>query len=199
MSSPVASTISRLYPQKISSNSTFTPSFDSPNHILIRNGASAPPDNVKAIIKALVEAAEKAAMSLACSSILVGQGSESDDYGDAGLWLGKGEYGEGHENEVLKALDLQSWIQEEQIVPVELQPPESLPSTLPARLDLKSHAVGAAMEEFTKLSSSFQQQYCFRVRKAGPMSGGDVAFFLLGQLDDHGWGGLVGVGVWADE
>jgi hypothetical protein len=115
MSSLVASTISRLYPQQLSSNSTFTPSFDSSNHILIRNGASAPPDNVKAIIKALVEAAEKAATSLACSSILVGQGSESDDYGDAGLWLGKGEYGEGHENEVLNALDLQSWIQEEQV------------------------------------------------------------------------------------
>jgi len=148
------------------------------------------------LIKALVEAAEEAATSLACSSILAGQGSESDDHGDVGIWLGKGTYGKGHESEVLDALGLQSWAKGEKIVAVELQPPDSLPSTLPPNLDLMS--LNATMD-FTKILTSFKQKHCFRVKKGGPSSGGSVAFLLLGQLNDEGWGGLVGIGVWADD
>jgi len=156
MSSPIASTISTLFPQsKLSSNSTPVPSFDSSNLILIPSGASDPPDRIKGQIKALVEAADKVATSLAFSSILAGQGSESDDNGDVGIWLGEGDYEEGREVEVLAALGLQGWAPKE--------------------------------------------RYCFRVKKGGPRSGGSVAFFLLGNLDDQGWGGLVGIGIWADE
>lgn len=147
-------------------------------------------------MKALVEAAEEAATSLACGSILVGLGSESDDNGDVGLWLGNGPYARGQESEVLKALDLMDWAQGEEIVPVELQPPDHLPSTLPASANLKSNK---AMEMFAKLLSSFEQKHCFRVKKGGSGSGGLVAVFLLGKSSDAGWGGLVGLGVWADE
>jgi len=117
MSSPIFSTISSLF-----SNTRFSsspnpsgPSFDSSNLTLIRDGAPAPPGKVKGQIKALVEAAEEAATSLACGSILVGLGSESDDNGDVGLWLGDGPYAHGQENEVLKALDLMDWAQGEEV------------------------------------------------------------------------------------
>jgi hypothetical protein len=78
---------------------------------------------------------------------------------------------------------------------VELQPPDYLPSILPASVDLKSNKT---MAMFAKLLSSFEQKHCFRVKKGGSGSGGLVAFFLLGKLSE-GWGGLVGLGVWADE
>jgi hypothetical protein len=52
---------------------------------------------------------------------------------------------------------------------------------------------------FAKLLSSFEQKHCFYIRKGGSGSGGLVAFFLLGKLSNEGWGGLVGLGVWADE
>ena len=80
---------------------------------------------------------------------------------------------------------------------MELEPPGFLPSTLPANVDLKSN--NASAEKFTKLLSSLKQKHCFRVKKGGVGSGGLVAFFLLGNLDGEGWGGLVGIGVWADE
>jgi hypothetical protein len=112
MSSQILSTASALFPQRnLLSNSSSAPSFDSSNLILIRNGAPPAPDKIKSQIKALVVAAEEAATSLTCSSILAGHGSESDDNGDAGLWLGQGAYGKGHENEILEALDLSGWAQ----------------------------------------------------------------------------------------
>ena len=215
MSSPKACTINSLFPQsKLLSGSSPAPYFDSSRHILTGIGVSVPSDIIKGQIEALVEAAEAAATSLACGSILAGQGSEGDDHGDVGLWLGKGAYGKGYESEVLDALGLQSWAQGEkvsnnvylcdpqlcllcsQIVAVELQP-HSLPSTFPANLDLKSN--NATIDDLTEILSSFRQKYCFRVKKAGPSSGGLVAFLLLGQLNDEGWGGLVGIGVWADD
>lgn len=116
MSNPITSTISSLFQQNnLSSNSTSPPSFDSSNLLLIRKGASPPQDKVRGQIKALAEAAEKAATSLACSSILAGQGSEGDDDGDVGIWLGQGDYGEGYESEVLEALGLENWAQEEEV------------------------------------------------------------------------------------
>jgi hypothetical protein len=117
MSSPIFSTISSLFSDTrfSSSPNPSGPSFDSSNLTLIRDGAPAPPGKVKGQIKALVEAAEEAATSLACGSILVGLGSESDDNGDVGLWLGDGPYAHGQENEVLKALDLMDWAQGEEV------------------------------------------------------------------------------------
>ena len=80
---------------------------------------------------------------------------------------------------------------------MELQPPDSLPSTLPANLDLKSSKT--SVDKFTKILSTFEQKHCFRVKQGGHGAGGLVAFFLLGKLDgEEGWGGLVGIGVWAD-
>ena len=111
-----STTVSTLFPQtKSLADPTSCPSFDSSNLILTQNEATVPPDKVKGQIKALVQAAEKAATSLAYSSMLAGAGSESDENGDVGIWLGKGQYGAGHENEVLKALALEGWAQGEEV------------------------------------------------------------------------------------
>jgi len=195
MLNPIISTVSSLFPSdKLSTHSTSAVYFDTSNLSLVRNGAPAPSEKVKGKIKALVEAAEEAATSLACSSILAGQGSESDEHGDVGIWLGDGPYGEGQEHEVLKALDLLHWAGGEKVIAVELQLPNSLPSTLSANLDFQ-----VSVDKFAKLLSSFTQKHCFCV-KQGSIRSGLVAFFLLGKLDgEDGWGGLVGVGVWADE
>lgn len=56
----------------------------------------------------LTQRAAAAALSLACGSILAGRTSESDDYGDVALWLGKGDFGLGREREILDALALRS-------------------------------------------------------------------------------------------
>lgn len=60
--------------------------------------------------------ANKAAESLSCSSILAGQGNESDDTGDVALWLGSGHYGPGQEQAVLRTLGLASWLDQGAIV-----------------------------------------------------------------------------------
>lgn len=52
----------------------------------------------------LTQRATAAATSVACGSVLAGQTSESDDFGDIGFWLGPGPYGRGNEHEVLEAL-----------------------------------------------------------------------------------------------
>jgi len=89
MPNPKTCTIYSLFPQSnLSSGSSPIPYYDGPYHILTRNGVAVPSDIIKGQIKALVEAAEEAATSLAYSSILAGQGSESDDHGDVGIWLG---------------------------------------------------------------------------------------------------------------
>jgi len=116
MSSPIISTVSSLFPRsEFSSSPSSGPSFDSSNLTLIRHGAPAPPVKIQDQIKALVEAAEEAATSVACSSILAGLGNESDDNGDVGVWLGNGPYAQGQENEVLKALNLVDWVQGEKV------------------------------------------------------------------------------------
>ena len=55
---------------------------------------------------ALTLLANEAAASIACGSVLAGQTSESDEFGDAGFWLGPGSYGQGDELEILRALGL---------------------------------------------------------------------------------------------
>lgn len=66
-------------------------------------------DPVTVYLRDLTISANKAAESLACGSILAGQSSEADEFGDIAIWLGAGKYGEGNEVEVLEALDLGRW------------------------------------------------------------------------------------------
>ena len=69
--------------------------------------ASQQPSLVDRSTPPLTLLANVAAGSLACGSILAGQGSEADEFGDVGFWLGPGSYGTGHELAVLHALGLE--------------------------------------------------------------------------------------------
>ncbi|KAI0915651.1 hypothetical protein AcV5_003515 [Taiwanofungus camphoratus] len=64
-------------------------------------------------LSALTLGANDAASSTACGSILAGQTSESDEYGDIAFWLGEGNFNKGNEKAVIKALGLQFWLSQE--------------------------------------------------------------------------------------
>ena len=58
----------------------------------------------------LVTTAKETAFAHACSSVLAGQSSEADDLEDGGLWLGRGEYGKDHADNVSRALGLEGQV-----------------------------------------------------------------------------------------
>jgi hypothetical protein len=68
---------------------------------------------VEEYVNELTTEANEAAASLFCGSILAGQSSEADEYGDVGVWLGDLEIGLGaskSDSEVIvEALSLAAW------------------------------------------------------------------------------------------
>jgi hypothetical protein len=81
-----------------------------PARLLLLPPAQNPPDEeVQEYLYELVRTAQASAEAQACSSILAGAGSESDDTGDAAFWLGEGQFGEGRAEEVIRALGLGDW------------------------------------------------------------------------------------------
>lgn len=67
---------------------------------------SAPPPEVRVFLRDLASAANSTANENACGSVLAGQASEADEFGDICVWLGIGPYSEGHEANILRALNL---------------------------------------------------------------------------------------------
>ena len=67
---------------------------------------SAPPPEVRVYLRDLASAANSTANENACGSVLAGQTSEADEFGDICVWLGTGPYSEGHEANILRALNL---------------------------------------------------------------------------------------------
>ncbi len=67
---------------------------------------SAPPTEVRVYLRDLASAANCTANENACGSVLAGQTSEADEFGDICVWLGTGPYSEGHETNILRALNL---------------------------------------------------------------------------------------------
>lgn len=74
--------------------------------IKVASFISAPPPEVRVYLRDLASAASSTAEENACGSVLAGQTSEGDEFGDICLWLGTGVYGEGHEADILHALNL---------------------------------------------------------------------------------------------
>jgi hypothetical protein len=68
---------------------------------------------VKEYVDELAVEANKAAASLYCGSILAGQSSETDEYGDVGVWLGDLEIGPAAgkpaSEVIVEALSLTHW------------------------------------------------------------------------------------------
>ncbi|KAI0063699.1 hypothetical protein BV25DRAFT_1824271 [Artomyces pyxidatus] len=153
-----------------------------------------PPKVIQDYLEDLTRLANTVASASACGSILAGQGSESDDFGDVGVWLGEGTFGAGHGDEVLKALKLQSWLDDGRKVHEEkLQSSTSLPATFKPTSSKDA-------EQLKNLLDKLQDKYYFFV-DGGAELNGEVAYFLVGHLTidgASGWAGLMGLGVAAD-
>ncbi|KAL6308157.1 hypothetical protein BKA93DRAFT_815531 [Sparassis latifolia] len=146
-------------------------------------------------LTALTLSANAAANALACGSVLAGQTSETDEFGDLALWLGEGHYGKGHEREVLEALGLHGALGPQiKITPVEIPAAVYLPSNLAELVARSSEG-----KRLSSLLSQLDHIYSFTVQPM-PAGGGSVAQFLLGHRSHEGfsgWAGLVGIGVWS--
>ena len=66
------------------------------------------PAEAELCLKQLTSTANAAAASVLCGSILAGHTSDADDFGDVAIYLGPGDYGPGHERNVLQLLGLEN-------------------------------------------------------------------------------------------
>ncbi|TFK44592.1 hypothetical protein BDQ12DRAFT_673252 [Crucibulum laeve] len=137
----------------------------------------------------LALSAEAAATSLACSSILLGQTNESDDFGDVAVWLGEGDFRHSNAPNILQKLSLDSGLQINQIRTVPLSFRGTLPSTLSS--GTSSPQLDSLVDQLMILTD----KYSFRIPLATDPS--RVVVFLLGKFGNE-WGGLVGLGNWFD-
>ena len=95
---PVAATVDILRAE-----SAIPLAFDEAHLVLAPVGVSLSEEVSKSLCALAKEAQEKA-YARACSSLLVGESSESDDTGDVAFWLGAGDYGGA--DKVLRALGI---------------------------------------------------------------------------------------------
>ncbi|KAF7362050.1 hypothetical protein MVEN_00550400 [Mycena venus] len=173
-----SATVQRL--QSKSQIATFLPQ----RLLLIGQGVAEPSDQVAADLESLAASAQSAATSLLCSSILAGHTSESDDFGDAAIWLGQGAFGKGQEQAVLKSLGLEGG----QISSVELSPQTHIPKTVNAS------STTPELQSLSAKLAELQDLYCFSLQS----DSSDVIYSLVGR-SKNGWEGLVGIGTWSDD
>jgi len=153
----------------------------------------APPQSpLREYLEDLTFSANNAANSLACGSLLAGQTSESDEYGDVSFWLGEGDYSKGHERDVLKALKLEPSFGHH----LEIHGLEMSSAHLPTCVQMPQPTPEA--EACVGMLSQLQDVYAFTAEPL-PREKGAIAYFLLGHYDHKegasGWAGLVGVGI----
>ncbi|KAI9449403.1 hypothetical protein BJY52DRAFT_251273 [Lactarius psammicola] len=149
---------------------------------------SVPPPEVRVYLRDLASTTNSTANENSCGSVLAGQGSDTDEFGDICFWLGNGPYGQGQEVNVLRALNL--YDSTRRITSGQLQPSTSLPPTFKL----------LHLNEFTKLSvllGKLRDKFYFCVN-SGPRANGTTVHFLVGRLAEgnlSGWVGLVGIGM----
>lgn len=160
---------------------------------------------VQSFLEELTRASFEVATSLMCSSVLAGQSSESDEYGDVGIWVGT--LSQKDPWEVLSNLGLKEWIQSKGGKIVNVAPsPSPLPSALTSTSGSQSSVAATPkihMDALSALLNNVDSTLEFRVEGLG---GGVVLYFFVGELSEHkggfesgsGYAGLVGVGVMAD-
>ncbi|KAH0589329.1 hypothetical protein H2248_005090 [Termitomyces sp. 'cryptogamus'] len=135
------------------------------------SGPSPPAESVQQYLRRLARAAQADAADMACSSILAGQGSESDDTGDIALWLGSKDHASA--NVVLETLGLSEWVASGEVA--------------------GSNFVAPRESRVEKLLGEMEESFSFRA--SASMTGGIVLFFLIGRVSG-GWVGLAGIGTW---
>lgn len=174
-------------------------------------------------LEELTRASYEVASTLLCSSVLAGRTSESDEYGDVGLWIGDLKHRTAAD--VLKRLGLDSWLRQgakvgpgshlfftspQRLILFQIVSDPVSPSPLPGAVTSTQGYVSSPsetpqihIEALSQLLSNLESPFEFRVEG---LSGGHVIYFLCGKLShtrggfaqDEGYAGLVGVGVSAD-
>ncbi|CAG7846232.1 SubName: Full=Uncharacterized protein {ECO:0000313/EMBL:CCA68836.1} [Serendipita indica DSM 11827] len=157
---------------------------------------------VQSYLDELTRAAFEVSTSLLCSSVLAGQSSESDEYGDVGVWVGS--LTQKDPENVLQNLGLADWVnyKKGKIVTAGASP-SPLPSALTSSGSFSSETPKIHMDSLSMLLNNLDSPLEFRVEGLG---GGITLYFLVGKLShakggfegDDGYAGLVGVGVMAD-
>ena len=166
------------------------------------------------LAKELAETARAAAPAHACSSVLAGHASESDDYADIGILLGSGaasidlQTGSTEKNarSVLSCLGLDALLSSEvysmsRVVSSSLRLTSffqinilSLSEETKAPIAFKASVQDSDVKHLASLLEGLSHRFAFSV------SQGSTAFhFLLGQVPGSAaWAGLLGVGTWSD-
>ncbi|KAG8760703.1 hypothetical protein FRC14_002199 [Serendipita sp. 396] len=159
---------------------------------------------VQTYLEELTRAAFEVSSSLSCGSMLAGGGSETDEYGDVGVWVGSLEKRD--PQDVLQNLGLDEWVKSNGGKIVQMPPsPSPLPSSLTSSTSqsMVSETPKMHAESLSKLLNNLESTMEFRIHG---LPGGTVLYFLVGQLSERtggfspedGYAGLVGVGVMAD-
>lgn len=177
-------TLERLYP-----NASLTSrDIDAAAPIVTPQGVAQPTGPTKHFLDKLRDSAQVAAAAAACGSVLAGQSSESDEFGDVAVWIPE-DYanmkGEDVKQSLLTALGLDSWT-EGKVSPLTLDEASSLPTTFP---DTKTQET-TMLENLLK---TVDDKHAFSISRP-PY----VAYFLIGRVTG-GWVGLAGIGVSSDE
>ncbi|KAM5530928.1 hypothetical protein V8D89_015418 [Ganoderma adspersum] len=154
------------------------------------------PAEAEAFLKQLTSTANAAAASVLCGSILAGHTSDADDFGDVAIYLGPGDYGSGHERDVLQLLGLENVLSSDDggdaslkaTRPIELSSAHLIPRTVNVSI---GDAPGDAIKELGSLLMRLKDRYAFCVSGHGVL----VFYFLLGRDEASSWMGLAGVGV----
>ncbi|CDO72769.1 hypothetical protein BN946_scf184994.g22 [Trametes cinnabarina] len=146
------------------------------------------PPSVQDYLGQLTTSANAAAVSLSCGSILAGHASEADDFGDIAFWLGEGNYGPGHELDVLTRLNLERLnAQDNQLQEVKLSTATGLPTTVNGP-STPNDDLSRLRQLLDRLSAC--RVFCLR---------GDLSIYILiGHYESEGhsgWAGLLGLGV----
>ncbi|KAK7057391.1 hypothetical protein R3P38DRAFT_3168917 [Favolaschia claudopus] len=157
----------------------------SSSSLIVPHNVPAPSDQLTADLQSLAASAQRAAASVLCSSILAGHTSESDDFDDAAIWLGKGAYGTGNEQAVLNSLGIPGG----RISSVELSSDTHIPKTV------NSSTTTPELSALSAKLAELQDLHCFSVQ---PDNGGSQVIYSLIGKKANGWAGLVGIGIWSD-
>jgi len=151
--------------------------------------ANSVPKSQGEFTRELTYLAHTTSAAAACSSLLVGRSSESDEYGDVGLLLPLIE-GDNREGRVIELLGLESW-QEEEVKIITLDGTQNLPG------GVSSMVKGAGLDHLTSLFSRLEEPFEFYLQ--GKTS--NVIWVYLGKVSVGGQphlAGLIGAGTWTE-
>lgn len=157
------------------------PIFLSQSLSIAPSDTDAVPQEVTDYLAKLVRAAQQTAESHYCGSFVAGQISESDEFADIGVWLGKGSYQRNHEKEMLDKLGLSAWTDAEI---------DRMDGLYDEKLLSKKLVDGPEASCIRKLLDSLEDCHRFFARRHDSY----FVCFLMGR-SEAGWCGLASIGV----